>query len=105
MAGAEEEDRPDETSASLSSWLMSILQHPERFLKVAIIVTAKSPFSLHQVFQSTRGSIPFRKQISLTPPSKEEIEALLRFYTNDETLTLTQEVLRSGKELGMRQRA
>ena len=95
VAGAEEEDRPDDTSACLSSWLVSILQHPERFLKVSIIVTAKSPFSLNNYFQSTRGSIPFRKLVSLTAPTKDEIEALLQFYTNHFSLKLSSEILTS----------
>ena len=95
VAGAEEEDRPDDTSACLSSWLVSVLQHPERFLKVSIIVTAKSPFSLNNQFQSTRGSIPFRKLVSLTAPTTDETEALLQFYTNHSTLKLTSEILTS----------
>ena len=93
VAGAEEEDRPDDTSACLSSWLLGILQHPERFLKVAIIVTAKSPFTLHKLFQSSSGSIPFRKHVSITAPKLGEIEALLKFYTKRASLKLTPETL------------
>ena len=95
VSGAEEEDRPDDTSACLSSWLLGVLQHPERFLKVAVIVTAKSSFSLHKLFQSTRGSIPFRKHVSLTAPTTDEVEALLKFYTNNESLKLSPEILTS----------
>ena len=89
----EEEENPFDPNKSLASWICSILLHDTRYKGVSIIATVKSSSCLHQELQSTRGNIPFRKQVSLLLPNKLEVEALLKFYTDSEFLELSSSFL------------
>ena len=93
LVGREEEERPDELSRSLASWLHSVLNNQTRYTNIAVLASAQSQDSLHDILQSSRGSITFRKQIDLQVPSGEEIQNLVRLYTGDSALTLSREFL------------
>ena len=95
LAGKEEEDRPDELSRTLATWLRSVLtrEGEGRYTDIAVLATAQSTSSLHDILQSSRGSITFRKQINLQLPNREEIQELLRLYTGDQTLSLDTQFL------------
>ena len=93
IAPCEEEDRPDDTSKNIASWLLGVLLHHQKYFQVSIIVTAKSTFSLHGLLQSTRGSLPFRRHVSLLAPDKNEVLNLVRFYLNSESLTVSSKFL------------
>ena len=93
IAPCEEEDRPDDHSKNIASWLLGVLLHHQKYFKVSIIVTAKSTFSLHDLLQSTRGSLPFRRHVSLLAPDKKEVLNLVRFYLNSESLTVSSKFL------------
>lgn len=89
---AEDEDRPDDHSRSLASWLLKMLKLDSHH-KVAIITTAKSTSALHNLLQPTRGSIPFRKQVPLLLPDKEEIRQLIKFFLMDTIVNISDKFL------------
>ena len=89
----EDEDRPDEHSCGLASWLCRILLHNQKYFHVAIVATCSSSHSLHKNLQSTSGSIPFRKQVNLTGPKKEEIVTLMKFFLGDESFQISDKFL------------
>ena len=87
---AVEEDRPDEVSTNLSTWLLQLLSNvTSRNARVAIIATAKSTENLHESLGSVRGSLPFRKHINLLVPDKEQIVKLMKFFLDSDNLDIS----------------
>jgi len=93
LVGREEEERPDHHATTLATWLRSLLTGEASFTNVAVLATAQSSDSLHDILQSSRGSITFRKQINLQLPTKEEILKLVRLYTGDQSVNLSRQFL------------
>ena len=93
LVGREDPDRPDYNCRTLATWLRSALTSPGKYSEISVIATAVGPDSLHELLQSSQGSVTFRKQVSLKLPDREEIQRLVRLYSGEESLSLSTEFL------------
>ena len=93
IVGREDTERPDYTCRTLATWLRSALTRDGKYSEISVIATAVGSDSIHELLQSSQGSVAFRKQISLELPSREEIEKLVRLYSREESVSLTREFL------------
>ena len=93
LVGREDPDRPDYNCRTLATWLRSALTSPGKYSEISVIATAVGPDSVHELLQSSQGSVTFRKQVSLKLPDREEIQRLVRLYSGEESLSLSTEFL------------
>ena len=93
IMGREDTERPDYTCRTLATWLRSVLTRDGKYWEISVVATAVGSDSIHELLQSSQGSVAFRKQISLELPSREEIEKLVRLYSREESVSLTREFL------------
>ena len=57
IVGQEDTERPDFSCRTLATWLRSVLTSEVKYSNISVIATAVAPDSIHELLQSSQGSV------------------------------------------------